>query len=267
MQSVYGDVMGYVQAAENDPYARAYRSSDELFFHCDTYELVGLMCVQKAPEGGMSKMASTLAVHNALLQTKPHLLDRSMRVERWTGRIKMISARSADCFGSFHPENHPMRRSPFFLTLLLSTALANRTVAQEPRRSARSSSRGICRGSMSASSCRASSRYPPKRGSRLDWSNSSAGAAYRTTAHRRAGRGRDGQGDPPLPECRVPALGGRFHTGRRHPPVGSPDGRHQVRGPPRPFSPDGPLTWGEIDVVRTDVFNPAAIPGLLPPGP
>ena len=34
-----------------------------------------------------------------------------------------------------------------------------------------------------------------------------------------------------------------------------------------PFSPDGPLTWGEIDVVRTDVFNPALIPGLLPNGP
>ena len=34
-----------------------------------------------------------------------------------------------------------------------------------------------------------------------------------------------------------------------------------------PFSPDGPLTWGEIDVVRTDVFNPATIPGLLPNGP
>ena len=34
-----------------------------------------------------------------------------------------------------------------------------------------------------------------------------------------------------------------------------------------PFSPDGPMTWGEIDVVRTDVFNPALIPGLLPNGP
>ena len=34
-----------------------------------------------------------------------------------------------------------------------------------------------------------------------------------------------------------------------------------------PFSPDGPLTWGEIDVVRTDVFNPSVVPGLLPPGP
>lgn len=34
-----------------------------------------------------------------------------------------------------------------------------------------------------------------------------------------------------------------------------------------PFSPDGPLTWGEIDVVRTDVFSPTAIPGLLPATP
>src|SRR5262249_29368268 len=32
-----------------------------------------------------------------------------------------------------------------------------------------------------------------------------------------------------------------------------------------PFSPDGPLTWGEIDVLRTDVFTPA-LTGLLPPG-
>ncbi len=32
-----------------------------------------------------------------------------------------------------------------------------------------------------------------------------------------------------------------------------------------PFSPDGPLTWGEIDLVRTDVFTPA-LTGLLPAG-
>jgi hypothetical protein len=30
-----------------------------------------------------------------------------------------------------------------------------------------------------------------------------------------------------------------------------------------PYSPDGPLTWGEIDLVRTDVFTPA-LTGLLP---
>jgi hypothetical protein len=33
-----------------------------------------------------------------------------------------------------------------------------------------------------------------------------------------------------------------------------------------PFSPDGPLTWGEIDLVRTDVFTPA-LAGLLPDHP
>lgn len=30
-----------------------------------------------------------------------------------------------------------------------------------------------------------------------------------------------------------------------------------------PFSPDGPLLWGEIDLVRTDIFTPALV-GLLP---
>ncbi len=30
-----------------------------------------------------------------------------------------------------------------------------------------------------------------------------------------------------------------------------------------PFSPDGPLTAGELDVVRTDLFSPVLIPGLL----
>jgi hypothetical protein len=30
-----------------------------------------------------------------------------------------------------------------------------------------------------------------------------------------------------------------------------------------PFSPDGPLTWSEIDLVRTDVFTPALV-GMLP---
>lgn len=33
-----------------------------------------------------------------------------------------------------------------------------------------------------------------------------------------------------------------------------------------PFSPDGPLLWSEIDLVRTDVFTPALV-GLLPDHP
>ena len=34
-----------------------------------------------------------------------------------------------------------------------------------------------------------------------------------------------------------------------------------------PFSPDGPLTQSELDVVRIDLFAPAFVPGLLPTTP
>lgn len=37
-----------------------------------------------------------------------------------------------------------------------------------------------------------------------------------------------------------------------------------AEGAKAPFSPDGPLLWGEIDVVRTDFFTPALVAGLLP---
>lgn len=36
------------------------------------------------------------------------------------------------------------------------------------------------------------------------------------------------------------------------------------KGKKAPFSPDGPLMWGEIDIVRTDLFLPALVPALFP---
>ncbi len=37
-------------------------------------------------------------------------------------------------------------------------------------------------------------------------------------------------------------------------------------GKKAPFSPDGPLTFGEIDVVKNDLFAPTLVAGLLPTG-
>lgn len=68
---------------------------------------------------------------------------------------------------------------------------------------------------------------------------------------------------PRLPRGFLRAHGGRDEAGRGHSAVGAADGHHQGRRAEGAFSPDGPMTWGEIDVVRTDVFNPL-IPGLLP---
>ncbi|MSQ50550.1 MAG: hypothetical protein EXR28_01550 [Betaproteobacteria bacterium] len=74
-QSAQGDKLGYVREEESDHVSRGYRSSAELHMHTDSYEMVGLMCVQKAVSGGFSGMVSTLAIHNEILRTRPELLE------------------------------------------------------------------------------------------------------------------------------------------------------------------------------------------------
>ena len=74
-QSSNGDKLGYVREEDVDPVSRGYRSSAELHMHTDSYEMVGLMCVQKAESGGFSGLVSTLAIHNEILRTRPDLLD------------------------------------------------------------------------------------------------------------------------------------------------------------------------------------------------
>src|SRR4029434_6089045 len=46
----------------------------ELHMHTDSYEVVGLMSVRKAKSGGLSGLASSLAIHNEILATRPELL-------------------------------------------------------------------------------------------------------------------------------------------------------------------------------------------------
>lgn len=54
--------------------ARAY-STGELRFHTDRADVVGLLCVRQAKEGGISRLASAVAIHNAMLERRPDLLD------------------------------------------------------------------------------------------------------------------------------------------------------------------------------------------------
>ena len=48
-------------------------SSAELRFHTDRTDVVGLLCVAQAPEGGISRLASSVAVHNAMIERHPGL--------------------------------------------------------------------------------------------------------------------------------------------------------------------------------------------------
>ncbi len=54
--------------------ARAF-SSAALRFHCDRCDVVGLFCARQAKTGGHSKIASAVAIHNAMLARRPELLE------------------------------------------------------------------------------------------------------------------------------------------------------------------------------------------------
>jgi hypothetical protein len=75
VQSRTGDRLGRVEQDDTDPVSRGYRSSSELHMHTDSYEMVGLMCIQKGATGGQSALVSSLAIHNEVVKAHPEYLD------------------------------------------------------------------------------------------------------------------------------------------------------------------------------------------------
>ena len=75
IQSLAGDRLGHVRNEKDNPKNRAYLSARELKMHSDAYEVIGLMCVEKAETGGYSRLASALAIHNEILRNRPDLLE------------------------------------------------------------------------------------------------------------------------------------------------------------------------------------------------
>ena len=52
-----------------------YNRGGALPMHMDPVDVVGLLCVRKAKLGGESSICSSMAVHNAILRSRPELLD------------------------------------------------------------------------------------------------------------------------------------------------------------------------------------------------
>ena len=76
-QSKNGEFLGEVRdlgVKLGTPTSRGYRSKEHLRFHTDLADLVLLLCVHKAKEGGLSRIASSVAVHNEMLRRRPDLL-------------------------------------------------------------------------------------------------------------------------------------------------------------------------------------------------
>jgi len=75
-QSVIGDRLGYVMnVGGKDHNERAYRNSLPLTLHTDACDILCMLSIRKAPQGGESQYASALAVHNQILAERPEYLE------------------------------------------------------------------------------------------------------------------------------------------------------------------------------------------------
>jgi hypothetical protein len=78
-QNEHGDLLGHVtdlsaQAEHADE--RLYRTNQSIRFHCDTADVVGLLCLSTSQDGGASRLVSSVTVLNHLLETHPDLARR-----------------------------------------------------------------------------------------------------------------------------------------------------------------------------------------------
>jgi hypothetical protein len=73
-----GEVHGQLRDADGATFlssAARTVSTGLLRFHTDRADVVGLLCAGQAASGGLSKVASTVAVHNEILRRRPDLLE------------------------------------------------------------------------------------------------------------------------------------------------------------------------------------------------
>jgi hypothetical protein len=85
-QSVDGERIFRVEdagLAPEDQRARGPNSRRGLTFHSDRCDVIGFLCVRQATRGGENLVVSAGAVHNAILEQRPELLDTLYRPFWW----------------------------------------------------------------------------------------------------------------------------------------------------------------------------------------
>ena len=83
-QNAQGDLLGYVQniGDKNDKMTRVYQTNAYLPYHGDLSDVVGLLCIRKAKEGGLSSLVSTASVYSQLPRPKGTELVKASWVDQ-----------------------------------------------------------------------------------------------------------------------------------------------------------------------------------------
>jgi hypothetical protein len=100
-QNDRGDLLGHVRDLRlgRDGAIRQYMTREAIGFHCDAADAVGLLCIRPALHGGMSRIASSVAVFNAIVEQRPDLapllFERMDFDTRSDGKTETFRARPA----------------------------------------------------------------------------------------------------------------------------------------------------------------------------
>jgi hypothetical protein len=81
-QNAMGHLLGHVRdlgLATTDPNVRTYQTTERQHFHTDSCDIVALLCLKTARQGGLSSIVSSMAIYNELAKRRPDLLDRLCR--------------------------------------------------------------------------------------------------------------------------------------------------------------------------------------------
>lgn len=118
-QNGKGHILGHVQNLSEDQSKsnvpiRIYRTNKKQFFHTDGSDLVGLLCMSKAMEGGESDIASTHLVYNILQKEYPEVVRELVKPEWWYDRKGEVSEGEEGYFRRavfmLEPDADPARR-------------------------------------------------------------------------------------------------------------------------------------------------------------
>ena len=87
-QNGKGHLLGHVIDVgrdENDPNARIYQTNARQFYHADSCDIVALLCLRKAREGGLSTIVSSVTLFNEMSKRAPDLTEelfQAFKVDR-----------------------------------------------------------------------------------------------------------------------------------------------------------------------------------------
>ncbi|MGI9262913.1 MAG: TauD/TfdA family dioxygenase [Woeseiaceae bacterium] len=76
MQNAMGHVLGHVRDLDmrsDAPDVRIYQTNERQTFHTDSSDVVGLLCLKKAKQGGESLLVSAVTIYNEMLESRPDL--------------------------------------------------------------------------------------------------------------------------------------------------------------------------------------------------